>query len=143
MPILERNDKATNEDLIDMVVRATRKAWPTVPLGANNPIARKTVARDVHAMAQRYVRYKQEDGTQKIRLPHRTLIDGYGDCKSTSVLIASVCRAAGCNVVLRFARYAGDDHFGHVFAVVDGVPVDHQLPFGEQVFAEQFHNVTV
>lgn len=56
-----------------------------------------------------------------------------GDCKSSAVFIASTAKAAGHTVRLRFVRYAGQDHFGHVYAVVDDDPVDPLLAYGDQV----------
>lgn len=120
---------ADNLDLVAMVVKATRDAWPY--LGA--PIARKIAPREVHAFARDSITYEKETGDQLIRMPWRTLSDGKGDCKSLAALTASLCRASGCRTTLRFVRYAGSDHFAHVYTVADGYVVDPELPFGKEV----------
>lgn len=135
------NERATNADLQRYVIDATRAAWPHIDWPRNIP--RKDVPATVHAFAQQAVQYVREDGDQLTRLPWRTVEDGIGDCKSLSVLVASLARAAGCSVVLRFAQYPGDDHYGHVYAVVDGIVCDPELRLGDEVKAENYHSVRV
>jgi transglutaminase-like putative cysteine protease len=132
---------ATNADLVRDVIDATRAAWPCIEWPQSIP--RRNAAFAAWQFARDRVRYVREDGDQLIRMPWRTLEDGQGDCKSLSVLVASLCRAAGCRVALRFVRYPGDDHFGHVYAVVDGVPVDPELAFGDQVLSVEQIDRTV
>lgn len=128
---LHWNAQADNADLVALTLRAAREGarrvkWP-------RELPRRDAARIAHAYAQEVVRYVREDEDQLIRLPWRTVADGVGDCKSLAVLVASMCAAAGRRVVLRFVRYHGEDWYGHVFAVVDGVPVDPELDFSESV----------
>lgn len=122
---------ASNGTLVRWCVDAVRQAWPLIEWPAGIP--RRDAARIAHAYAQDVVQYVREDGDQLIRLPWRTVEDGQGDCKSLAVLVASLCAAAGRKVSLRFAQFPGEDWFGHVYAVVDGVPVDPELDFGEEV----------
>jgi hypothetical protein len=85
-----------------------------------------------HALAALEVQYKADTADQTIRMPWR-VIGERGDCKSTAVLIASLCAAAGHRVQLKFLQYEpGPAWWQHVFAVVDGVPVDPLLPYGRQ-----------
>lgn len=128
------NANADNATLCASVIAATRHAWTRIEWPRTTPP--EDAARLAHELARTRVRYVREDGDQLIRMPWRTLSDGVGDCKSFAVLVASLCKAAGRSVVLRFAQYAGEDHFGHVYAVVDGVAVDPELPFGDEVTAE-------
>lgn len=121
---------ADNATLVRWTTKAARDAWPCIPWSLKVP--RAEVPRLVHAFAQDTVQYLREDGDQLIRMPWRTLEDGQGDCKSLAVLVGSLCAAAGCSVVLRFVAYPGEDWYGHVFAVVDGVPVDPELEYGEE-----------
>lgn len=123
-------EDADNGDLVAMTVRAARIGarslqWPAA-------LNRADAARIAHAYAQDVVEYVREDGDQLIRLPWRTVADGQGDCKSLAVLVASLCAAAGRRVVLRFVAFPGEDWYGHVYAVVDGVPNDPELDFGEE-----------
>lgn len=100
--------------------------WPdSLPLTDAAPI--------MHEFTRRLIAYDREDADQLIRMPWRTVEDGTADCKSTAILIASVCAKAGRSVALRFVQYPGEDWFGHVYAIVDGVPVDPELDFGEEV----------
>lgn len=127
---LRWNPEADNATLVRWTTKAARDAWPCIAWTAK--VARADVPRVVHAFAVDMVRYLREDGDQLIRMPWRTLEDGQGDCKSLAVLVGSLCAAAGCSVVLRFVAYEGEDWYGHVYAVVDGVPVDPELEFGKE-----------
>lgn len=69
---------------------------------------------------------------QTPRMPWRFVEDGVGDCKSQAIFISALCAASGCNVLLRFAVLPGDTEPGHVYAVVDNVPCDPLLEFGEE-----------
>lgn len=79
------------------------------------------------------VQYIAETGDQYIRHPWRTIEDGRADCKSQAVFVAGICGPLGCRVELCFAHLPGALHLGHVYPVVDGVPVDALLPFGDEV----------
>lgn len=127
---LRTTSRADNDTLVEWTVDAVRIAWPRIEWPEN--LSRRDAARIAHAYAQDVVRYVREDGDQLIRLPWRTVEDGIGDCKSLAVLVASLCRAAGRSVLLRFVQYPGEDWYGHVFAVVDGVPVDPELHFSDE-----------
>ena len=122
---------ADNDTLVKWTVKATRDAWPCIEWPASIP--RQDAARIAHSFAQDVVQYYREDGDQLIRMPWRTVEDGEGDCKSLAVLVASLCAAAGRRVSLRFVSYPGEDWFAHVYAIVDGVPVDPELHFSEEV----------
>lgn len=122
---------ASNDDLCTMVMEAARHSWPFLQWPRSIP--REDVPAAVYEYVRERVQYVREDGDQLIRMPWRTLEDGQGDCKSLTVLVAALARAAGCSVVVRFVRYAGDDHYGHVYPIVDGVPVDVELPLGSEV----------
>lgn len=132
---------ATNGTLVRWCVEAVRHAWPRIHWPQT--ISRADAARLVHAYARAMVRYEREDGDQLIRMPWRTVADGVGDCKSLAVLVASLCAAAGCRVALRFVRFENENWYGHVYAVVDGVVVDPELHFGEEVLYSSRKDVTI
>ena len=102
-------------------------------IAAGEPLDRDGLAYECWKMLRDDVAHEPERRDQMIRLPWVTLAEGRGDCKSEAVLIAGVCAGAGCNVVLRMICHPGEDHYGHVYAVVDGVPVDPSMPFGEEM----------
>ena len=128
---MQWNTNATNADLVALVVYAARRARPFVTVPGF--VTRGAAPETVHAFARDRVRYVLEDGDQLIRMPWRPVADGVADCKSMAVLCATLCAAAGCKTVLRFVRYRGEDHYAHVYAVADGVPVDPELPEGAEV----------
>lgn len=102
-------------------------------------------AEDAARIAWQYVRqrtrYDADKGTQYVLTPWAFVRSGVGDCKTTAVFIATLARAAGHRAALRFIAHPGRDHFGHVFAVVDGVPVDPLLPYGAALLSS--HQLTV
>ena len=70
---------------------------------------------------------------QRVRMPWITVDERAGDCKSTAIMIASLAKASGRCVVLRFLDQTGSGQWDHVFAVVDGIPVDPLERYGEQM----------
>lgn len=134
-------ERASNDDLVEMVTVAARTSWPCIRVPRF--MDRESAPHYAHTFARSAVDYVLEDGDQLIRLPWRTVADGVGDCKSLAVLTAALCRAAGCATVLRFVQYAGSDHFGHVYTVADGVVVDPELPYGAEVTYERHVDVPV
>lgn len=121
---------ATTWTLVEDVTLAARAfaKYCTWPHGLDRELAPELA----HAFAASQVQYVADMDQQDIRMPWHA-VGQTGDCKSTAVLIAGICAAAGHRVVLRFLQYhRGPTHWAHVFAVVDGVPVDPLLPFGQQ-----------
>lgn len=128
---LKYTDNAGTMDLVRYVMFAIRNAWRRMDVRDIMP--RKEAARLAYDAARALVEYRRESGDQLVRMPWRAIEEGVGDCKTTAVLIASLCQAAGCRVTVRFVKYGNEDHYGHVYAVVDGVPVDPELAFGDEV----------
>lgn len=62
---------------------------------------------------------------QAIKLPDTLLALGSGDCKSISLFITAALVAAGHHAGFRFASYAKDKPFTHVYSIVyvDGKPI--------------------
>lgn len=119
----------TNDELIADVAAAAMVAADCIRGGMPRASAARTVWRFV-----KFGTWYKEEGPegQFVRMPWRFLSDGGGDCKSQAVFIAAMCAASGCRVVLRFVTLPGDTQPGHVFAVVDGQPVDPLLDFGKE-----------
>lgn len=120
----------TNAQLVRAVTDAARKAaaathWP-------DPPDRERVPELLHAYINERTRYKAERSTQVIRWPSALVRLRVGDCKSTAVFIAALSAAAGCRAALVFIKQAGQPYYSHVYAVVDGVPVDPLLPLGQE-----------
>lgn len=127
----ERHDATTYTMVADVVAAAKASAaactWP-------KSLPRKRAASIMHRFAAAAIEYTEDHYDQVIQGPWVTLERGEGDCKSTAILIAAMCVAAGRSVKLRFAEYDDSQgrHYAHVFAVVDGQAVDPLLPIGEK-----------
>jgi hypothetical protein len=117
-------------DIGNEVVHAVEAALPFM---RKPSMSRKRAPRSCWEFLRHCIAYVPEYEDQMIRMPWRTIKDGRADCKSQSVFTAAVCHAAGCNVELRIVQLHGDEHFGHVYAIVDGTPVDPLLPYGTEV----------
>ena len=64
------------------------------------------------------IRYEEDPkGKQWIKSPARLLADGFGDCKSFSIFIASCLDCLGINVVMRFVSYDNTKEYTHVYPV--------------------------
>lgn len=111
----------------DVVYHAVVAAEKVAPLSPWN-------SEEVHAYVRRNVEYLEDadPNNQRLRMPWRTVFEGKGDCKSTAIMIAALAKASGRHAVLRFVDQEGEG-WDHVYAVVDGVPVDPMESFGTEV----------
>lgn len=77
------------------------------------------------------IRYRRDaSGRELVKSPGATWRDGYGDCKSMSVFVASLLRNLGYSYFFRVARYdAAYPEQGHIYPVVI-------LPNGDQVIVD-------
>lgn len=57
------------------------------------------------------------DGDQYIKSPARLLSDGYGDCKSLTMFVASCLHCLGIPCIVRFVNFDGGSQFTHVYPV--------------------------
>lgn len=98
----------------------------------------------LHEYLRTRIRYKAEPPSkQVVRLPSATVKQRVADCKSTAVFIVGAMAAAGRQVSLRFIKQAGGPHWSHVFAVVDGVPVDPLMAYGRQAVSSSAKDVPI
>lgn len=119
----------SNAQLIGDVVAAARESARCVRGGLD----RATAGRQCWDYVRAATRYHAETpDAQLVRLPWRFVADGVGDCKSQAIFVAALCAASGCTVVLRFVTLPNDSAPGHVYAVVDGIPVDPLLEYGQE-----------
>lgn len=130
-----------NEGLQQVIVATARGSvgrlqWP-------DELPRSAAREMCHAYVQERTTYSAEDADQYVRTPWAFVRDGIGDCKSTAIFIGCMCAAAGWDVRLRFVRYHGADHYGHVYAVVGGVPVDPLLAIGAECVHLQAKDVWI
>lgn len=65
-----------------------------------------------------HVYYKLDpDDKQFIKTPARLLTDGYGDCKSLTMYIASCLHCLHIPCIVRFVNFDGGDQYTHVYPV--------------------------
>jgi len=130
-----------NSQLVEVVTRVGRASaadarWPD-NLNAN----------DAAFIAWQYVRqrsrYYPDRGDQYVRTPRAFVREGIGDCKTTAVFIAAMAHAAGHRAALKFVTLPGRRHFGHVYAMVDGVAFDPLLHIGEEVLHSQSYTAEI
>lgn len=127
----------TNDKLVELVVEVARLCAPHV---------RRMNTTNAPLVAWVFVRYlteyRPDEFDQHIRTPRRFVRDRVGNCKSHAILVATLCKAAGHSVALRFVDQGGG-YWSHVYAVVDGVPVDPLLEFGRECVSLRSHTVTL
>lgn len=132
---------ANGTDIAAAVCMAAADAIAAVPQIAG--WTRASAPRLAWSYLRDRIDYIPEMGDQYVRMPWATMRQRRADCKSQAVFVAALCGAAGANVVLRFVQLAGAEHLGHVYAVIDGVPVDPLLPFGHESDAVRSVDVPV
>lgn len=69
------------------------------------------------------VKYIKDDlNNDKVKTANVTLFDGYGDCKSMTLLTGAILRELGIPYKIRFASYDGTNRVSHVYliALADG-----------------------
>ena len=72
------------------------------------------------------VQYREDrEGVQWIRTPARLLSDGEGDCKSMSILVASLLTNLGIECFFRFVSFSKNKQITHVYVVTEsGIIID-------------------
>jgi len=73
-------------------------------------------ANRVHAWIRDNVKYIMDpEGMQGIKTPARTVSDGFGDCKSYSILGTALLRCAGYDALIRSTSYDDDPNVTHTY----------------------------
>ena len=62
--------------------------------------------------------------TQVIRTPRATLRDKAANCVDYTVLIGAIAKRAGLPVTVRIVQLPGQQSYGHVYPVVNGIAID-------------------
>jgi hypothetical protein len=107
-------------DIIDTITNIYNDSWQQV-----RPIAERLrgnsseeTLRNVFALVRVNVRYVEDPaGVQLPKTPARTWADKTGDCKSYSLLIASLLRALGIRHAFRFVSYGPLRPYTHVYVI--------------------------
>lgn len=112
---------ASTDDIISIIHHADRQSQPYTQqfaqyLSERHGTDKRAILKDVWELLKS-LRYKADDGHQKIKSPAQLISDGVGDCKSFSVFIASLCKNLGIKYVYRYADYDRDNDVNHVYIV--------------------------
>lgn len=68
-------------------------------------------------MVERTYYKLDREGEQLIKSPARLISDGYGDCKSYTMFIASCLHCLGIPCIVRFVNFDGGKQYTHVYPV--------------------------
>lgn len=125
-----------NDGLVTLTVNAARDAVAVLRrAGRPAPCPLDVLPRWCWTYCRDHANYHAEQDTQYVRMPWAFVEDGVGDCKSTAVFIGALCRAAGANVKLRFTGEVANGPYSHVYAIINGTPVDPLLTYGVEAFS--------
>jgi len=73
--------------------------------------------------------------TQIIKTPRAALRTERGNCVDYTVFLGSIAKRGGLDVVIRIVKLPGQNNFGHVYPIINGIPVD-LVPGQDQSGAE-------
>lgn len=132
-----RSVQVDNDGLVDEVVAHTLVAAEMITGGIAFD------GRAVHCLLIDEVRYDADDdiANQRLRMPWRTLNERRTDCKSSAIFIGALAKRSGERVCLRFIDEHGIGAFTHVYAVVNGTPIDPLEPYGAEMAHVLAHDV--
>lgn len=94
-------------------------------------------ARNIHQFIRKFVTYKiDKKPLQDAKTPSVTLNDGFGDCKSYSILALSILENLGIKGSLKFVALGRNSQIHHVYAIINpcccnggkAIPIDAVLP---------------
>lgn len=110
------------EDIIQEIIRTIKKTVSNLSAFAMNlkgATTEETLQNDWN-FVRNYITYKLDpDGDQYIKSPSRTFWDGYADCKSFSIFLASLLFNQGFrNFGFRFVSFSDSAIYTHVYIYV-------------------------
>ena len=128
VPVRVYSARVDNAELMQMVARVARASVAHIRSAPH----RADFPELLHTFVRNCTQYRAERGDQFIRTPRAFVRDRVGDCKTTAVFIAAMCKRQGHRVSLRYIITDGNAHYSHVYPIVDGVAVDPLLEFGKE-----------
>ncbi len=98
------------------------------------PVEVKETCRNIFDFSYKYLQYhKDEDGTEQLRTPARSWLDGQInfkqkgiqsagiDCDDYSIFVGSILRCLGIPFKLRITKYDGRHNFQHIYVFVPAI----------------------
>lgn len=110
------------DDIIEVILYADSKLGEQTKKAAHLLRGKNSLetCRNIWDFVRSEVKYKKDrPGDEIIKSPSRTLQDGFGDCKSFSLLEASFLKNLGISYRYRFTGYPGDKWVSHVYVVAE------------------------
>lgn len=111
---------AINSDIITALESSFPAAVQQTKTFAKNFLAGtdQETANKVWTFLKSNINYRRDsEGRQQVRLPARLIADGFGDCKSYSLLAASVLANLGFKVGFRYTSYGNSSTPTHVYCI--------------------------
>ncbi len=121
-----------SDDIVQPLLRVVRENWQQTRQLATRfrSESREQTLQLLFDFLRSQIKYVEDgydasikDELQKIRQPARILADGYGDCKSYTILASSILRVLGIDHLIRFVSFDGT-YLNHVYVVVGSTAVD-------------------
>ncbi len=89
--------------------------------------------RNIWTFVRKNIKYKADvENYERVKVANKTIFDGYGDCKSFSILEASLLRELGIKAKYRFVSWEQNADITHVYIVAI-------LRGGEEVIMDAVH----
>jgi len=111
------------EDIVSEILRVYKKYVPQLKefaQGFQVPCrCPEKVAEKIWYWIKSNIRYQRDPaGVQWIKSPAKTIQDGYGDCKTYSIVTMSILHHLGIKAFFRFASYKPEKPLHHVYVVI-------------------------
>ena len=136
------NRSGVTSDIIDVVMDCYRANWQQC-----HELAQRLRGATVHQTARNIYDYilanvnynADPSGVQWVRTPARLLTDGTGDCKSFSILAASILKCLNINAVFRFVAI-GQNDYHHVYVIAEDNTIIDPCPQSDGQVKFNFEN---
>lgn len=121
-------ENGNTDDIIKILLATHVQSVPTVSNFAKF-LKGKTLKQTLYNVwhfARKNIRYQLDPyNEQFLKTANRTIYDGFGDCKSLSLLIGSILTNLGINADYRFVSYSNTDpRQTHVYVISNGYVLD-------------------
>ena len=113
-----RHKDGNTWDIISVIMRADQKMGKNMCAFAEQFEATYESLYDLWYWVRKNIKYiADKPGHEKVKHPEVTWKDGFGDCKSFSLLVASVLRCIGVKYKYRFTSYSKNSDPTHVYVI--------------------------
>lgn len=115
--------KGDTQDIINVIMYADKQSGPytteVAPMFQKGTY--KATAECIWNFIHNNIKYIADTpGHERVKSPAKTWHDGYGDCKSFSIMAGSILKNLGIPYKYRFVAYEEDSDYTHVYIIVRG-----------------------